>query len=242
MPSVIDHYAKHLGPVYTWMAGGIESAFEKGSAELAAIDATPVGNSVAIDLGAGFGMHAVPLARRGFSVLAIDTSALLLEELRTRQNDLPIQIVQDDLLSFKRYSHGNADIILCMGDTLTHLSRTADILQLFSSVSTELSATGRFVITFRDYSIPLQAEQRFIPVRSDEHRILTCFLEYSDSLVTVYDILNEKEGGRWQQRVSSYQKLRLSSEWVMDSIRSVGLKVRQEPGMAGMVRLIAQRA
>jgi len=241
MSSVIEHYARHLGPVYTWMAGGVDAAFERGSAELDAIGAMPAGSRAAIDLGAGFGMHAVPLARRGFSVLAIDTSTLLLEELRARKNDLTIQTVQDDLLSFQQHSKGNAELILCMGDTLAHLPDKASILQLISAVADELDAAGRFVVSFRDYSIPLLAEQRFIPVRSDENRVLTCFLEYSDSHVTVYDILHEKDGTRWQQRVSSYRKLRLSPQWVMDSIRSAGLNVHQEPGMAGMIRLIAQR-
>ncbi len=241
MSSVIDHYAMHLAPVYTWMAGGVESAFERGGAELDAINAKPAGSRVAIDLGAGFGMHAVPLARRGFSVLAIDSCALLLEELRSQKNGLPIQIVEDDLLSFQQHSRGNAEIILCMGDTLTHLADKTAVLQLFSAVSKELSVTGRFVTTFRDYSTPLTGEQRFIPVRSDENRILTCFLEYTDSHVTVYDVLHEKGGSRWQQRVNSYKKLRLPPQWVTDSLQSVGLRVHCESGMAGMVRLIAQR-
>ena len=67
------------------MVGGIASAFEWGAAELDTIGATPSSSGVAVDLGAGFGMHAVPLARRGFNVLAIDSCAELLDELNVRR-------------------------------------------------------------------------------------------------------------------------------------------------------------
>ncbi len=70
MDSVRDHYAGLLAPVYSWMAGGGEAALARGEAELDALRLTPRGTAVAVDLGAGFGMHSVPLARRGFNVVA----------------------------------------------------------------------------------------------------------------------------------------------------------------------------
>jgi hypothetical protein len=39
-------------------------------------------------------------------------------------------------------------------------------------------------------SVPLIGEQRLIPVRNDETRILTCFLEYEPEAVLVHDILH----------------------------------------------------
>jgi hypothetical protein len=51
-------------------------------------------------------------------------------------------------------------------------------------------------------------EPAIIPVRSDERRILTCFLEYEEDTVVVHDILHERSGDIWDTRVSSYRKLR----------------------------------
>src|SRR5574337_2063755 len=138
MSSVTDHYAKHLGPVYAWMAGGIASAIERGAAELNAINVTSSAGGVAVDLGAGFGMHAIPLARGGYSVLAIDSCAALLEDLHTQRGALPIQIVEDDLLAFRRHLTEQPQLILCMGDTLTHLPNTESVLQLTSAVASTL--------------------------------------------------------------------------------------------------------
>ena len=71
MSSVAAHYEALLAPVYLWMAGGIDNALALGASDLAGF-AGPGG--LAVDLGAGFGMHAIPLARAGYRVLAIDSS------------------------------------------------------------------------------------------------------------------------------------------------------------------------
>jgi SAM-dependent methyltransferase len=196
---------------------------------------------VAVDLGAGFGMHAIPLARRGFNVLAIDACAVLLDQLRAQIDALPIQTIQDDLQSYPRHLSGKPDLVLCMGDTLTHLADEASLVRLIATVSAEISTGGRFVITLRDYSTPLTAEKRFIPVRSDENRILTCFLEYGDSHVTVYDILHERDGSHWNLSVSKYNKLRIAPEWLANSLQENGFAVHQEAGASGMIRFVARR-
>jgi hypothetical protein len=41
------------------------------------------------------------------------------------------------------------------------------------------------------------------------------------------------------QRVSAYQKLQLSTEWMTQVLRDLGFSVRVEPGLAGMVRVVA---
>jgi hypothetical protein len=129
-----------------------------------------------------------------------------------------------------------------MGDTLTHLPDKQSVESLFADIAEALARGGTFIATFRDYSIPLVGPRRFIPVRSDSNRIMTCFLEYDEDSVMVYDILNERDGSEWRQRVSAYRKLRLAPAWVASIIEARGLQVRQEQGLAGMTRLIAKRS
>jgi len=77
-------------------------------------------------------------------------------------------------------------------------------------------------------------------VRSDERRILMCFLEYEEDTVVVNDVLHERSGDAWETRVSSYRKLRLSPGRVTGSLESFGFEARQEPGLRGMVRVVAR--
>lgn len=240
MSSVAEHYERILSPVYAWMAGGADAALAAGKAEIEALDLKLPAGALAVDLGAGFGMHAIPLARAGARVVAIDSSEQLSGELRRLAGDLSVRTVRDDLLSFRAHLDAKAQLVLCMGDTLTHLPEHTNVDFLIQEVAEALVPGGRFVLSFRDYSEALRDEQRFIPVRSDERRILMCFLEYEEDTVVVHDILHERAGDAWETKVSSYRKLRLSPERVIGSLESFGFDARREPGLRGMVRIVAE--
>jgi len=240
MASVAEHYERVLSPVYSWMAGGVDGALAAGKAEIEALGLDLPDGALVVDLGAGFGMHAIPLARAGARVIAVDSSARLLEELSRLAGGLPITTVQDDLLLFRAHLKEKAAAIFCMGDTLTHLPEHTNVDFLVQEAAEALAPGGRFVLSFRDYSEPLLDASRFIPVRSDERRILTCFLEYEEDTVVVHDILHERAGDAWETRVSSYRKLRLSPERVIASLESFGFDSRREEGLRGMVRIVAR--
>lgn len=241
--TVVEHYANHLGPVYAWMIGDIDAALARSDSELDALLLSSTGAGTAVDLGAGFGLHAIPLACRGFNVTAIDSNGPLLEELNARAGSLPIRTVNADLLDFRAHIRTSPDLILCMGDTLTHLPSHSSVVSLFRDVAASLNRGGAFAATFRDYfSAPLQGDARFIPVRSDAERVLTCFLEYADATVTVHDLLHQREGSSWRLRVSSYPKLRLSPQWVAEQLSALGLIVHRDSTPAGMIRIRAVSA
>jgi len=233
------HYETHLAPIYSWMLGDIDAAFARSDAELDDLRLPAVEEGVAVDLGAGVGLHAVALAKRGYCVTAIDSSQALLDELRTRSAALPITAINADLVEFNAFVARRPAVILCMGDTLTHLPSFAAVEKLLAAVAVSLAPGGVFAATFRDYaSKALEGNQRFILVRADQRRILTCFLEYRQDFVTVHDVLTEQQDGAWQQRVSNYPKLRLAPEWVAAKLVAHGLKIRRDATQSGMVRIV----
>jgi SAM-dependent methyltransferase len=241
MSAVTDHYERLLAPIYLWMTGGPEVALRLGAADLSALDIKPAKGEPAVDLGAGFGMHTVPLARLGYAVTALDSSSMLLVELRKLAGSLEIRAVHDDLLKFSAHLTTHPVLILCMGDTLTHLSDLAEVELLCSKIAGALAPGGRFVTTFRDYMQPARGDARFIPVRSDADRIHTCFLEEEPHRILVHDIVHERREGTWATRVSHYPKLRLAPDVVVNFLRIHGLKVARGPGPRGMVQIIAVR-
>lgn len=241
MSTVQKHYDRHLGPVYAWMAGGIEPALERGTAELDAIGVHASPGAVALDLGAGFGMHAIPLARRGYDVLAIDSSAVMLDKLSRRTDAVSVRAVCADLLSFPQHISTKPELVLCMGDTLAHLPDEESVERLIAAVAECLGEGGRFVITLRDYSAPLTGPQRFIPVRSDENRIFVCFLEYTATRVTVTDILHQRDGSHWKMSASTYDKLRIIPEWLDELLCRSGFAVTRDINASGMLRFVGVR-
>ena len=242
MATVEQHYQNLLGPIYVWMMGGIDAALRQGANEISSYPPRQGANPVAIDLGAGFGMHAIPLARTGYDVMAFETSEVLLAEMRTHAQGLNIQAINADLLSFREHMAVEADLIVCMGDTITHLQELAQVERLFEEVARALAPAGRMIITFRDYTSPPMGDARFIPVRSDADRIHTCFLEQAGEHMVVHDLLHERNGTMWSVRVSSYRKLRISSEWMLKALDRAGLKAVIEAGPRGMLRVVAVAA
>jgi len=241
MATAETHYQTLLGPVYSWMLGDLDAAIARSAAEIETLP-LPATRGMAVDLGAGLGLHALALAQRGFEAVAIDNSSVLLDELRSRRGSLTIAIHHADLLEFRRFLPKQAQVIVCMGDTLTHLPALSSVESLLVEVAAALPRGGVFATTFRDYAtLELKSEQRFILVRADDARILTCFLEYQDHQVMVHDLLQEKENGGWRQAVGSYPKLRLAPAWVRSKLAELGFSVNRDATPSGMVRIVATK-
>jgi len=240
MASVIAHYDNHLGPIYGWMLGNFDAATAAARDELRDAGIGDGAGRVAIDLGSGPGAHAIALAEAGYHVTAIDACAPLVHELRQRASGLAIRCVLDDLMRVNMYCSTQVDVITCMGDTLTHLPSVSAVERLFETIADSLTPRGVFVMTFRDYcGVRLSGIDRFIPVRQDDHRILTCMLEYHDETMSVYDVVHERTASGWSMRVSHYPKLRLEPAWVLSACERLGFRATIDVARDGMVRITA---
>lgn len=242
MKTAKEHYEQQLAALYSWMSGGSEVAIERNRALFQRLGIESVPRGLAVDLGAGAGFQSVPLAELGFTVMAVDFSPQLLAELRERAVGLPIRTVEDDLLNFDKHVEGLAQVVVCMGDTLPHLESLDSVRSLLTRAGHALACDGMLILTFRDYvSAEPQGSSRFIPVRSDETKILTCFLEYREEVVEVYDLLYRREGNGWVLYASSYPKLRLDKNWVGEQLGKAGLRVIHNETSQGMVIIAARK-
>jgi SAM-dependent methyltransferase len=235
------HYDNHLGSIYEWMTGDFEVNAAANLAFYKSIDVKPFDSSLAIDLGAGHGLHAIPLAQLGFDVIAIDGCRELLERLSDRAKALRIKTILGDLSTFESHMDSNADAIVCMGDTLTHLSSVGEVNLLIGSVFQALNPGGTFCVSFRDYcSSQLEGVSRFIPIRSDGERIHTCFLEYDGDFVVVTDLVHSLVENKWVQSASAYCKIRLDPDRVIEFSQELGLQLVHDSLNSGM-RFLAFR-
>jgi SAM-dependent methyltransferase len=247
MSEVQDHYSNLLAKHYTWMFG---VSFAAKVAEQRAIledalqpsaDRSDLG--LAVDLGSGSGFQTVALAEIGYSqVLAVDTSESLLKELQSHQDNLSVQTICIDLLKLDELvPPATAHVIVCMGDTITHLGSKDAVEELLRLAFDALTPGGKFVVSYRDLSAEATGLDRFIPVYSDDGKVMTCFLEFDRSdAVLVHDLVYSREGQQWLLEKSSYRKLRLPLDWLENAMVRVGFIVHR--GQAGrLVRLVGQK-
>jgi SAM-dependent methyltransferase len=235
------HYDHHLAHFYSWMAGDFDTKQAEQEAFFKKHTIIPLQNKVTLDLGSGHGLQSISLAKLGFKVIAVDFNETLLAELNTRKNNLDIIAIQSNLMDTEVYKNYAPELVVCMGDTLTHLPSQTEVSIFFTNIYSLLPTKGKLVLTFRDLSAELKDDQRFIPVKSDHERIHTCFLEYFDTFVHVYDILQENEGGAWKQKISFYPKLRLNDTWVIQELKNAGFIIVLNERTGNLIQLIAEK-
>ena len=189
--TAFTHYKKFLSGIYSWSLGDKKALFNRNKDWLIQQKIT----GTILDLGAGFGSHAIPAFELGLEVTAVDFSTELLNELREANGE--IKIVESDLVDFLRTS-GTFENIFCLGDTLTHLADATELLRL-------LNLKGeRVFLSWRDYkTLPFTPENSHIVVREENGHRMTCDLSIIDeNRIRVTDCLNEES--------HSYEKLRIS--------------------------------
>ena len=236
-----EHYDNHLGNFYSWMAGDFATMQNEQQNLFICQNIHPVTSGLALDLGAGNGLQSISLAKLGFTVKAVDFNKQLLAELEINSKNLPIEVIEDDIRLIKNHSFPEPELIICAGDTITHLSDKNEIKQLIKDCSDLLCDQGKFILSFRDYFSALDGDSRFIPVKADDNKILTCCLDYSDSQVRVTDLLYTKIGTGWQQSVSSYFKVRVSQSEIADMIEDCGLTILFNEPINRLITIIAQK-
>ena len=252
---VSAHYENLLARHYTWTLGPDFDVLVADQRDL--LDSCGAGASgpnatrsrgQALDLGCGSGIQSEALAQLGYdTVLAVDASPTLIAELTARSAARfpSIRPIRADLCAGLDHvvEPRTVTTAVCMGDTLPHLPDLQTVRALFDEVFEALVPGGLFVGTFRDLTQVLTGLDRFIPVRSDDDRIMTCFLEDEGDAVRVHDMLHARNpSGDWQLRTSSYRKLRLSPAWVVRQLREAGFAAPSVATRARGMCLVTARA
>lgn len=122
------------------------------------------GDSV-LDLCCGPGRHAISLAKRGFTVTAVDRTSFFLEKgkQRAKSEKLDIEFVLQDMLSFKRPE--SFDLVLNLWTSFGFFDRKEDDLIVLDNIYQSLKSGGVCLIDL--FGKETLAED-FQPTTSDE--------------------------------------------------------------------------
>jgi SAM-dependent methyltransferase len=99
-----------------------------------------------LDLGCGPGRHALPLARAGLEVTAVDTSQYLLDELRRRAADasLSLDVCRADMREFVRPAA--FDAVLVMWTSFGYFEQENDHARVLNNIGQSLRPGGMLVL------------------------------------------------------------------------------------------------
>lgn len=233
------HYKNHLSKIYSWMFGDFFEMVQKQKDFFIRNNILPKANKVAIDLGSGSGFQSLALADLGFKVTAVDFSKELLQELNSKNTT--IQTIEGDIRDLTFAKSMKPELVVCMGDTITHLESKTEVFKLIEDISKILQKDGGLIFTFRDLSQPKTDLDRFIPVRSEKSRILTCFLEDDGAQVKVSDLIWDYDGSNWSFSKSSYKKIKISSSAIEAKMLSCSFSVIKDELPSGLQVIIGTK-
>ncbi|MBS1491942.1 MAG: class I SAM-dependent methyltransferase [Bacteroidetes bacterium] len=239
--TVKEHYDNHLGNFYGWMLGDFDTNEEKMREFFAGHGIASQTNQIALDLGSGNGIQAVALAKLGYKVKAVDFNEQLLNELNEHKSQYDIEVINCEAINYLNSLNKKFSLITCMGDTILHLESREWVKEFIKLCYENLESGGKLILSFRDYTTELKGDARFIPVKSDDTKVMTCFLEYSDDYVKVTDLLHEKINGEWMQFVSSYKKTRVLPEEIEQYLNDAGFEIESNENLNRMIYVIANR-
>ncbi len=110
--------------------------------------------SLVADLGCGTGTVCSLMAKRGYDMIGIDSSDMMLSEAIKKEGSEKILYLNQDMTEFELY--GTVDVFLSMLDSLNYITSLDELSKVFSLVKNYLNPGGIFVF---DINTPYKYEQ-----------------------------------------------------------------------------------
>lgn len=126
-----------------------------------AISRLAEGGSI-LDLGAGIGRIAIPLAEAGHAVVAVDNSEAMLCELRARDEGGRVQIVRADMGVYS--TDQRFAVICCLFNSLYFLPTQSAQVSCLQNAARMLEPQGKLVIEIEPPELALMQDDRTLQV------------------------------------------------------------------------------
>jgi SAM-dependent methyltransferase len=102
------------------------------------------GEGAALEFAIGTGRVAVPLAGRGVPVTGVELSPPMVEQLRTKADEVTIPVVMGDMAT--TVAPGEYSLVYLVYNTISNLLTQAGQVECFRNAARHLTPGGRFVI------------------------------------------------------------------------------------------------
>ncbi|MBM3210694.1 class I SAM-dependent methyltransferase [Candidatus Poribacteria bacterium] len=163
--SVFDEYGRYYDVYYAHKDYNAECDFIESA--FARFNQSP--NSI-LDLACGTGNHSLSLIKRGYEVIGVDCSPVMLEQCRAKaaKQEASISLHEADMRNFNL--NVQFDAAICMFDAIDYLTDNADLTQFLRNVYSHVRPGGLFIFDFW-HAVPLV--RSYDPVRIREFRTET---------------------------------------------------------------------
>jgi SAM-dependent methyltransferase len=168
-----------------------------------------------LDMACGSGMHAIELAKQGFTACGADLSPKMIEKASENARAAGVKV------NFRESSFGNLkadlmnepefpyDMITSLGNALPHLLSTELIQTTLWDMANCLNSGGYLIFQNRNFDAVLEHKERWIEPQGrsegEKEWIFLRFYDFDHDGLLTFNIMRLIRDGKagWQQRISS---------------------------------------
>ena len=178
------------------------------------------GNKV-LDVGAGTGKIAIPLAKEGYEVTALDLSKRMLAKLKEKAGDIKIGYKVSDIVNFnidKRF-----DVVVMLGNSVNETKNDEKVYKIFKKVRSLLNPGGIFVFDLHCYLTRKKYFFNFWTKCGDSYLLTNQYLSKKYSVLGEKIVLKLKSGLYKVSEVKFHQR-RISKSTIKKLLKRAKFK------------------
>jgi ubiquinone/menaquinone biosynthesis C-methylase UbiE len=210
-----------------------------------------------LDVACGTGWHSIALSQRGYDVVGSDISARMIE--RAQQNasreGAPTRFVHAGFGQLVRHVDESFGGLLCMGNSLPHVSDAQALRETLLDFSEVLRPGGVLIIQQRNFDQVWSEQQRFMPLETysedGEEWLFFRFYDFKDATIAFNMVIMRQDEGVWDYHVESTQLWPIFKDHLVEQLQSVGFdditcygnlrRVPFDPDRSGNLVVVARR-
>lgn len=185
-----------------------------------------------LDAACGTGMHVIALAERGFQADGADLSEKMVEKAKINAAAASVTS-QFKVAGFGALQRNFADAlsydaVLCLGNSLPHLTNLRDLQGALNDFSACLRPGGMLLVQNRNFDAVMAQQERWMEPQAHKEEngewLFVRFYDFASDGLIDFNILTlfRLHEGAWQQRVTQTRLYPLKKEELVEALGKAG--------------------
>ncbi|MBQ3005829.1 MAG: methyltransferase domain-containing protein [Clostridia bacterium] len=182
---------------------------------------------IVVDLACGTGSLTVELAGMGYEMIGVDCSVQMLSEAQNKayDSDGNIMFLCQRMQELDLY--GTVDAVVCMLDSINHITDEAEVQQVFNKVSLFMNKGGVFIF---DVNTPYKHKEilgnnTFVYETEEVFCVWQNELEDDESTVNITLNFFEKDEDVYYREEENFSEKAYDTEKLLDMLKESGMSV-----------------
>lgn len=183
---------------------------------------------ILVDLGCGTGKIACCMAKRGYDVIGIDSSSMMLNKAMDLcyEEQQRVLLLNQDITEYELY--GTADVFVSLLDTINHLNGVDDLIKIFNSFKNYMNPQGIFIFDVATEKHFAETLNNNVFYDDEDDYTLLWINEYDKALginnasITLFE---KEENEKYSRLDGNIKEIYIKEEQIVSAAEKCGLKV-----------------